>query len=105
MLHHASGVSLFMAWWLTFCSPQDVYWRCVSSLSKASEAGIGLLAAVSSGHAITTWGVDKALFGSNQAASNSFLINVCCGVMSSNGGGIVAEAFGLTQKKNSSKEG
>ena len=71
----SSPLALLLAWWLVFCAPADVFFRGMNILSvrgggKAEGGGEGggegglwrvpeLLSAVSSGHAVTTWGVDK----------------------------------------------
>jgi uncharacterized membrane protein YeiH len=104
MLHHASTVSMLLAWWLTYCCPLDLHWSVASSLSPSVLEALGVVAAISSGHAMTTWGVDKAMFNDFHTnpllIRNSFVVCVCCGVLSSTGGGLLGDAMGVF-KKNS----
>ena len=54
----SSPLALLLAWWLVFCCPSDLFCRVMSSggvLWRIPE----LLGAVSGGHAVSTWGVDK----------------------------------------------
>ena len=101
MLVHSTPFSLFLAWWLTFCSPGDFYWKHLSDNKWLFEV-VSVADAISQGHAITSWGMDKALFSSfhNNSAtiSNALVLNVVCGVVSSNGGGILADLLGFYEK-------
>ena len=54
----SSPLALLLAWWLVFCCPQDLFSRMMGSKGVAWRLP-ELLSAVSGGHAVTTWGVDK----------------------------------------------
>lgn len=99
MLHHASTVSLLVAWWLTFCSPFDIFWKSISTLPSVVFTAMGACTAISSGHAVTTWGADKVIynkFHTNDALiRQSVVVSVSCGVISSVGGGLLADFLNL----------
>lgn len=103
MLVHSTPLSLFLAWWLTFCSPGDFYWKYLADNKLLFEV-VSVVDAISQGLAITSWGMDKALFGGfhNNSAiiSNALVLNVICGVVSSNGGGILADVLGFYEKNS-----
>ena len=95
-----------VAYWLTFHCPIDLYWSFISFTSKL--IGVGFIhfaqlgAAISSGHAITSWGVDKALFNTFHVNSTrigqSALACVLAGMLSGSGGGLLSDIFGFSSK-------
>ena len=99
MLHHASTMSLLVAWWLIFCSPFDVFWRLLSTLHPRVLTAMGVCTAISSGHAITTWGADKAIYNNfhtnDVLIRQSVVVSVSCGLISSVGGGLLADCLSL----------
>jgi hypothetical protein len=50
---------------------------------------------VSSAHAVTSWGMDKALGADHLRAQQSLLVALATGTISACGGGILADMFGL----------
>lgn len=92
--------ALVLAWWLTFFSPLDFFWRVMSSdsiLVKFCEFG----SAVSAGNAVTSWGMDKAIFNEYSAnplkLKNSPLTCLLCGTFSACGGGLIGDWLGFSR--------
>jgi hypothetical protein len=90
--------ALFLAWYLTYFCPYDIYYTFISSavgIPILFIANIG--AAVSSGHAVTSWGLDKAAFNAfhknSHKISGSFLTCLGCGTLSACGGGLLTTYF------------
>jgi hypothetical protein len=92
--------ALFLAWWLTFCCPLDMYWNIVSN-NETYWFAMGVGATISSGHAVTTWGVDKALYNDvnvhSHVLSKSIFLSIASGTLSGAGGGIFDNVLGITR--------
>ena len=93
--------ALFVAWWITFCCPYDFYWDYVVKHCATLHAlFFGVFASISSGHASTSWGMDKVLFNSfhvnGAALGQSVLLCLVCGTASASGGGLMDDIFGLS---------
>eukprot|EP00607_Mallomonas_marina_P006031 CAMPEP_0182430424 /NCGR_PEP_ID=MMETSP1167-20130531/40416_1 /TAXON_ID=2988 /ORGANISM="Mallomonas Sp, Strain CCMP3275" /LENGTH=246 /DNA_ID=CAMNT_0024615499 /DNA_START=318 /DNA_END=1058 /DNA_ORIENTATION=- len=90
--------AFLLAWWLTFFSPFDAYWNFTKSFPIIID-GYQLGAAISSGVAVTAWGMDKAIFNEYSASPHkirdSVLTCLLCGTFSSCGGGIVGDWLGF----------
>lgn len=103
MLAHSAPFSLYLAWWLTFCSPGDCYWNYISNNKLIFEV-VAVFDAISQGMAITSWGMDKALFNNfhnnSETIGNALILNIMCGVVSSNGGSILADYFGFYEARS-----
>jgi hypothetical protein len=54
MMVYTTPLSLFLAWWLTYCCPNDFYWNNLSGSTWLFEF-VGFFDAISQGHAITSW--------------------------------------------------
>lgn len=87
--------AFLLAFWLTFCCPFDVFWILAKYLNFLIKFG----SAISTGHAVTSWGVDKALkntFHLNAIKiSKSMLTCILCGIFSGCGGGLISDYFGF----------
>ena len=96
IVSHSAFPALLVAWWLTFFSPFDIYYKIVDKV-PLSLFFVGIFASISGGHAVTSWGVDKALnntFHVNHIRiSQSFLTCIACGTLSASGGGILADVL------------
>ena len=96
IVSHSAFPALLVAWWLTFFSPFDIYHKVITRVPLCLFI-VGLFASVSGGHAVTSWGVDKALnnaFHVNHVRiSQSFLTCLACGTLSASGGGFLADAL------------
>ena len=66
-LSHNAPRSLLAAFWLTFALPGD-YWFKAYEASYVAKLFFATGAALSSGHAITSWGADKALNAMHERA-------------------------------------
>ena len=106
ILSHAAFPSLLAAWWLTFLFPHDLYYRI---LRYSGHLGWILMllckigAAISAGHAVTSWGMDKALFNAShtnhERIAASVVTCIFAGTISASGGGILADIFGFFREK------
>jgi uncharacterized membrane protein YeiH len=96
ILSHSAFPALFVAWWLIFFCPMDIFFKVID-YSTSAVFLIGLVAAVSSGHAVTSWGVDKAAFNTfhvnYERISQSSFVCIGCGTLSGSGGGLIADAL------------
>ena len=103
MFNCSITLALFLAWWLTFCCPGDFFWRHVAP-SRILQEIILLFDAMSQAHALTSWGMDRALFGgfhnNSTVISNGLFLNIVCGLVASNGGGILADVFCFFEEKS-----
>ena len=103
LLTYVTPFSLFLAWWLTFCSPNDLYWKYLSENKVLFEL-VYFYDAISQGHAVSSWGMDKSLYSSfhnnSDLISNSMVLNIICGIVCSNGGGILSDIFGIYEEKS-----
>jgi hypothetical protein len=93
-----------LAWWLTFYSPDDFFWRHVSG-NRILMFFLGILAAVSSAFAVTSWGLDKAFFNSFHVNGGDFskscFLCILCGAFAASGGGILADVFNFFSQSKS----
>lgn len=98
IMSHNAFPALLLAWWLTFFFPFDLYWLSIQRLPSLYFA-IRIGSAISSGHAVTSWGVDKAMYNTfhlnHVRISESLFTLVLCGALSGSGGGILGDLFGL----------
>ena len=60
-LRYSSSLAFIISWWLVFCSPYDAVWKLFAKFPDA-EIPLDLLGSISSGHAITSWGMDRVIF-------------------------------------------
>jgi hypothetical protein len=107
IISHTAFPALFIAWWLTFYSPNDIYYKLIRKtglFGKSVLFLVGIGASISSGHAATSWGMDKALFNTfhvNYARiASSFLTCMLSGTFAACGGGILGEFYGFYRSKN-----
>lgn len=96
MVSHTAFNSLLLAWWLVFFSPFDAFYKVVSGPWHSIVLHtISFGAAVSSGHAVTSWGVDKVVYNTfhvNQARlSESIWTCLFCGTLSCCGGTLLKD--------------
>jgi hypothetical protein len=95
LLSHSAFNSLLLAWWLVFFSPFDLFYSLLCSMHTYAIPAISLVAAVSSGHAITSWGVDKVLFNTfhvnHTRLAQSVWVCLFCGVASCCGGTLLKD--------------
>lgn len=96
IVSHSAFPALLVAWWLTFFSPFDIYYKAVEKIPFFLFF-VGIFSAISGGHAVTSWGVDKAIsnaFHVNHVRiSQSVLTCIACGTFSASGGGILANVL------------
>jgi hypothetical protein len=89
--------AFLLAFWLTFCAPSSAL--LASSISPMLYDILEFGAAISGGHAITSWGVDKALsntFHVNPVRiSQSTLVCILSGTFSGCGGGLLGDWLGV----------
>jgi hypothetical protein len=104
IVSHTALNGFFFAYWLVFFCPFDfVYKFCVPSSSNILQQSvmfmIKLSSAISAGHAVTSWGVDKALhntFHTNPSRmADSIYLAIFCGMFSGCGGGLIKDFFDL----------
>lgn len=103
IIGRAAFPALLVAWWLTFYSPGDLYWHLINK-NYTAEVIAGIFAAISSGHAIGSWGIDKALnnkfhVGGDNFAS-SYLLCILAGTVAACGGGLIIQAFNMLGSTN-----
>lgn len=92
---HTASNSLILAWWATFFCPFDAWYRLLSL--RAVRFGVVVGAWFATAHAVTSWGMDKALAADHLKAQGSLLVALLSGTMSCCGGGLIASAFNLTE--------
>jgi uncharacterized membrane protein YeiH len=93
MTSHTAMPALVLMWWLTFFCPFDAWFKVVELPGPTGAALRGFLqlgAWFSTGHAVTSWGMDKALDADHVKATNSMLTALVTGTMSACGGGLIA---------------
>ena len=85
-----------LAWWMTFFSPDDFFWKNISS-NEFIMFLLGIVNSLSAGHAITSWGMDKVYWNSfhNNVTDlpKSYFLCILCGTLAACGGGILAETL------------
>jgi hypothetical protein len=80
--------AFLLAYWLVFCSPGDVWFRLLRQ--GWLLVPIKTLATISAGHALSSWGLDKALTAEHPRIRNSLWGALVCGFTSGCLGGMVA---------------
>jgi len=102
LVSHTAFPALLLAWWLTFFCPLDLFWRALHAPGVLFFTGIG--SAISSGHAVTSWGLDKALnnaFHVNHVRIGQSLFTcILCGTLSACGGGLLSDWLGFFHEKS-----
>lgn len=97
MMSHTALPAFFLAYWMTFCCPFDAFFKLTKSRHILFLICLG--AAVSSGHSVTSWGVDKVLFNqfhiNSQRISQSLFTCLVCGTLSGSGGSLLSDWFGF----------
>ena len=91
LLSKNAARSLLLVWWCTFYCPGDLWFRLLSESPLKSVVSVG--AALSSGHAATSWGVDKALKASHIEARSSVFLAILCGTFGACGGSVFAAFY------------
>mmetsp|Transcript_9824 Transcript_9824/g.19101 ORF Transcript_9824/g.19101 Transcript_9824/m.19101 type:complete len:359 (+) Transcript_9824:82-1158(+) len=66
--NHVTNAFL-LAWWLTFCCPGDVWFMAMGY--RALRLSLQSLACISAAHAVSSWGVEKALVADHVKMRNS----------------------------------
>ena len=96
IVSHSAFPALMVAWWFTFFSPYDIFYNTLLR-APFSLFFVGIFSSISGGHAVTSWGVDKALnntFHVNHVRiSQSVLTCIACGTLSASGGGLLCNIF------------
>ena len=99
IISHSAFPALVLAWWLTFFCPRDLYFNFMES-NKVILFIVGIVSAISSGHAVTSWGLDKAAFNTfhtnHVRISQSVLTCILCGTLSACGGGLLSDWLRFT---------
>lgn len=103
----ASPRAFLIAWWLVFCCPGDAFMKLTEGIGMGGQSLVWceaeIVCAVSSGHGITTWGVDKVVYNSFHAPRDligeSIVLSLLSGVLSSNGGSLLVQWFNLLDKE------
>ena len=87
IMSHSAFPAILIIWWLIFLSPYDIFYRTLKS-SKILIFAIKIGSAISAGHAVTSWGVDKVLWNTFHLNSEriraSLLTCILCGTLSGN---------------------
>ena len=98
IIGQAAFPALLLTWWLTFYSPGDVYWKFIQN-SNTIELIAGFFSAIASGHAIGSWGMDKAMHNKyhvhGESFGSSYLLCILAGSIAASGGGLLTQAFNL----------
>lgn len=96
--------AMALAWWLTFYCPGDVFWKAIKNNSILLFV-LGMFGAVSSAHAVSSWGVDKALFNAfhvnKEGISKAYMVCTLSGAFSASGGGILTDVLGFFRPNKS----
>lgn len=105
IVSHSAFPALLVAWWLTFFCPGDAFYSLVGNKEgKALVFIIGVGATISAGHAVTSWGLDKAAFNAfhvnHLRISQSALTCVLCGTLSGCGGGLLTDWLKMNNEKD-----
>mmetsp|Transcript_3121 Transcript_3121/g.7532 ORF Transcript_3121/g.7532 Transcript_3121/m.7532 type:complete len:355 (-) Transcript_3121:133-1197(-) len=77
--NHVTNAFL-LAWWLTFCCPMDLWFTAMQY--RAMRLPVQAVACVSAAHAVTSWGLEKALSAEHQRMRNSAWGALACGYLS-----------------------
>jgi len=80
--------AFLLAYWLVFCSPGDVWFQALSHTALLTP--IKMTATISGAHALSSWGVDKALTAEHAKMRSSVWGALVCGFTSGCLGGLVA---------------
>ena len=96
---HASIVAYIISWWLVFCSPYDIVWKLFDTFPNA-DIPLTLLGAISSCHALTSWGMDRVIFNDMNHLDSTMLTKstnfaLLSGVVASSGGGLCGDLFNV----------
>mmetsp|Transcript_27689 Transcript_27689/g.90178 ORF Transcript_27689/g.90178 Transcript_27689/m.90178 type:complete len:374 (-) Transcript_27689:82-1203(-) len=83
--------AFLLAWWLTFCSPFDIWHN--SMKTPWLMIPIKAFATISSAHAITSWGMEKALNAEHERMRKSVWAALLCGFTSGSFGWVVVSYF------------
>jgi hypothetical protein len=104
LLSRSALPAFFLAWWLSFYSPDDIFWNTVSKNNFLLFL-LGFLNFISSGHAVTSWGMDKCFFNvfhlNGDTYSRAYWLCILCGTVAACGGGILAEVFNFFSSSKS----
>mmetsp|Transcript_36271 Transcript_36271/g.116186 ORF Transcript_36271/g.116186 Transcript_36271/m.116186 type:complete len:365 (+) Transcript_36271:23-1117(+) len=90
---HNACRSLLLAWWLTFQWGFSLDRRGLRPLCSVG-------AALSSGHAITSWGADKALNAQHPVARQATFLVVLCGCLGASGGSIFGASYFPSEQRD-----
>eukprot|EP01039_Chlorochromonas_danica_P007295 gene7295-8073_t len=95
--------ALLLAWWLVFCSPRDVFWSVLQWVGPKGLFLVEIMRMVSSSHAISSWGLDKAFnnaFHLNSAAiRRSHFVCILCGTLAGCAGGLTCDILGFLRSE------
>ena len=95
LVSHTAFNSFILAWWLVFFSPYDRFYTILCHLHTVLIPLLSVGAACSSGHSLTTWGVDKVVnntFHVNaERLSQSIWTALLCGLLSACGGSFLKD--------------
>lgn len=89
LLGHNAVRSLFVVWWLTFCCPSDLWHRKLPMFRSLAALG----GALSSGHAVTSWGADKAINADHGRAQHATFLTILCGALAASGGTLFSAVY------------
>ena len=95
---HTAWSSLALMWWLEFFCPGDI-WHSLMMRSSFRNCVVLPGTWASSGHAVTSWGVDKSLGADHIRATKSVLTTLAAGTISACGGGVLADTFSLVHSE------
>ena len=73
IMSHSAFPALLLVWWLTFFSPGDLFYRSVKN-TPVLMLLVGVGSAISAGHAVTSWGMDKVSY---QRIQSSLVLCSC----------------------------
>ena len=94
--------SLLLAFWLTVSCPSDLFYRMYQHKIIKSMIAIG--AALSTGHAVTSWGADKAINAIHPKPRSSVFSTLMAGAFGASGGGLSVHALDLWGERRRGKE-
>jgi hypothetical protein len=88
-------LAFLAAWWLVFCSPVDEHVYSMFARSRSLIMALHLINCMAAGHAVTTWGAEKALRNVHLVPSGSGPLTILAGTLSASGGGVLSQWFSL----------
>ena len=94
--------SLVLAFWLSVACPMDAFYRLYKYDAVRAMVAVG--AALSTGHAVTSWGADKAIHAVHEKPRASVCSTLLAGAFGASGGGLGVHALDLWGERRRGRE-